>query len=645
MPGDRVLEKLDTLPASPGCYVFRDAAGAPLYVGKAKSLRSRVRSYFQEGASDTRAFIPALRKHAADLETFVTVSEKEAAILENNLVKEYQPRFNVKLRDDKEYLTLRLAHDHRFPRLELVRRPHTDGARYFGPFHSATAARRTLNLVEKHFQLRTCTDRELVSRSRPCLQYQIKRCLAPCVLPVDADEYAAQARGVALFIEGRHDELVRELEQRMTAASQALEFEVAAHLRDRIRAVQLVREQQRVVAAGEGDADVLGSYREGDLVELGVVYVRAGRAVDIVSYSHARLDLPDDEVVAAFLREHYGDREALVPELVIVPTLPEGADGVAEWLGELRAEQRGLKRARVELVAPERGARRELLDLAVSNARHAFAEKRRAAEDVAGRLAKLQERLRLPTLPRRIECVDISHLAGEDTVGAVVALLDGAPDKTRYRTYKLRGVADGDDYGAIKEVLTRHFARRISSPEGASDDRPDLFVVDGGRGQLAVALAAASDLGITDLPIVGLAKERETARGEQVVDRVYLPGQKNPIQLRTTSAELYLLARARDEAHRFANRGRKVSGNARAFASLFDSVPGVGSKTRVRLLQRFGSAIGVARASDAELRAERVSAKQLAALREALASLVAEPEAPVEGEPSGDEPDRDPVVD
>ncbi len=653
MPSDLLLQKLDSLPVSPGCYIFRDKQNAVLYVGKAKSLRSRVRSYFQESSSDARAFIPFLRKLAVDLDTIVTQSEKEAAILENNLIKEAKPRFNIKLRDDKEYLSLRLSTEHAWPRLELVRKPKPDAARYFGPYHSATAARRTLHLVEKHFQLRTCSDREIESRKRPCLKYQIKRCPAPCVYDVDPAEYAAQVHSVSLFLDGRHDELTRELKARMRAASEQMEFEVAAVCRDQLSAVESIREGQRVVSVIDCDQDVLGLYREGDIVELSVMVVRSGRVIDMASFSNRRVEVPDDEIVAAFLREHYGDGgsgEALIPEEIIVPMLPDGADGVAEWLAERRAALAQGRHRRCELLAPARGPRKALLDMAIDNARHAFQEKQRAATDIDERLLKVQERLRLPTLPRRIECCDISHLGGQDTVGAVVALFNGTPDKKRYRTYKVRSAGDGDDYRAMFEVLGRRFQRgreaaerdaeaaaakreidpgmeaqaemeeaaSITAPsEATAWQLPDLFVVDGGRGQLGVALAAAHDLGLHDLPICGLAKEKDNVLGEKMVDRVYLPGQKNPIPLRPNSPELFLLARARDEAHRFSNRGRKKVGKKRRLSSELDQVPGIGPKTRVALLKTLGSLAAVRSASDdVILGVPGVSKKHLRALRE-----------------------------
>jgi excinuclease ABC subunit C len=627
---EAVQQKLEGLPPSPGCYVFYDKKRDVLYVGKAKSLRARVRSYFQDANSDTRAFIPFLRKQLADLETIVTSTEKEAAILENSLIKENKPRYNVKLRDDKEFLTLRLSTVHEWPRLELVRRPQPDGARYFGPYHSATAARRTLHLVEKHFQLRTCSDREIAGRKRPCLQFQIKRCPAPCVYDVDRDMYAQQVRAVSLFLDGRHDELTRELDQRMKDASENMEYELAAIYRDQAGAVRSVREQQRVVAITDRDQDVLGFYREGDLVELAVLYVRSGRVVDAVSFSNSRVEVPDDEVVAAFVREHYGEDgpgAAHVPDEVIVPVLPEGADGVAEWLCDRRqaAADPGVRVRRTELLAPSRGPRKQVLDLALENARHAFDEKRRAAEDIDERLARVQERLRLPTLPRRIECCDISHLGGQDTVGAVVALFNGTVDKKRYRTYNVKGVEEGDDYRAMYEVLSRRFRRGKDAAEntgeesGADWDLPDLFVVDGGRGQLAVALTAASDLGLHELSVVGLAKERENPLGEKLVDRVYLPGQKNPIGLRPNTPELFLLALARDEAHRFANRGRKIKGKRRRFASELDNVTGIGPKTKTSLLKTLGSVAAIRVASDEQLLAvPGMNAKRLEKLREKL---------------------------
>jgi excinuclease ABC subunit C len=673
---DAVVQKLDALPVQSGVYLFKDKKGTVVYVGKAKSLRSRVRSYFQDSSGDARAFIPILQRTIGDLETIVTANEKEATILENNLVKEHRPRFNVKLRDDKDFITLRLGSrggvEAEWPRLEVVRRPTPDGARHFGPYHSATAARRTLHLVNKHFQLRTCSDVEFAGRKRPCLQHQIKRCPAPCVLPVDPIWYAEQVDAVAKFLEGRHDELSRELEDRMRRAAREMRFELAAVYRDQLRAIEKVREEQRVVTLDDIDRDVVGLYREGDLVEIALLHVRAGKLADVGTYSIRQAEIPDDEIIAAFLAQHHGaalagsqegpPRKAdsaeagpsvseegggvalptLVPDEIILPCEPEGIEGIAEWL----AERAGHK---VALLAPKRGHRVDLLAMANDNARHSFIEKQRQSDDVRERLRDLQSRLRLATLPRRIECCDISHLGGKDTVGAVVAMFDGELDKKRYRTFTVRGeampAADpgqlNDDYGAMYEVLARRFRRAIkaaelpetlaeptepvngvsgAAPEGGrgsgDDDAPDLFVVDGGRGQLAVALAAAHDLGLHDLAIVALAKERETILGEALTDRVYLPGQKNPIPLKSSTTSLFLLARLRDEAHRFSNRARMRLGKRRRMHSPIDDVKGLGPKAKKALLRHVGNLATIRAADDATLLAvPGVTLRHVRALR------------------------------
>jgi len=636
--------KIESLPKSPGCYLFKDKAGTVVYIGKAKSLRSRVHSYFQESGSDSRYFIPILRRIVRDLETVVTGSEKEAAVLENELIKQHQPRFNVKLRDDKDFLCLRLDTSKAWPRIETVRRPSPDGARYFGPYHSATSARRTLHLVNKHFQLRTCSDAELASRRRPCLQYQIKRCPAPCVIDIDKAWYGEQVRSVALFLEGRHDELSGELTQRMRDASRAMEFELAAIYRDQLRAVDAVRESQRVVAMKDVDQDVIGLYREGSLIEILVLEVRSGRVNDTASFSLRGVELPDDEVLAGFLNQYYAGQERfapLIPDEILVSLLPDGAEGVAEWLGELRGKK-------VLLFVPQRGPKVDLLAMATENAAHSFREKQRSNDDIESRLEELRDRLRLPSLPHRIECCDISHLGGGDTVGSIVSLLDGQLDKKHYRSFHVKTVADGDDYAAMYEVLGRRFRRgrtaRIeaaaaeeaaaAAPESDSEPEPgeksavkpeqewnlpDLFVVDGGRGQLGVALQAARDLGLHDLPIVGLAKERETVTGEKMVDRVYLPGQKNGIPLRSTSSALFFLARARDEAHRFANHMRKKLGKARRLRSDIDDVPGIGAEVKKALLRELGSMVGIREATDEKILAVTgVTKRHLTALRKAI---------------------------
>jgi excinuclease ABC subunit C len=606
--------KLDNLPASPGVYVFRGAEDKVLYVGKARSLRNRVRSYFQPGSSDVRAFVSRLERELTDIQTFVTHTDKEAALLENQLIKSHQPKYNIKLRDDKEYLSLRLDSKKPWPRLEVVRRPKPDGAQYFGPYHSATAARQTLRLVNRYFQLRTCTDTEFRLRTRPCLQHQIKRCPGPCVLEVDEEEYRAQVANVARFLDGRHDELVRDVDERMDKASGELEYERAAIYRDQLRAVERAREEQRVAGVVKSDQDVIGFHRQGDQVEVAVLSMRGGRLFGMKTLPLRRVAVPNDEMLGAFLRQHYAERPAM-PDEILVPVAIEMSEALEELLSENR-------KRRVQIVHPQRGAKARLLDLARENAEHAFREKERAREDVEARLEELQAQLRLSVLPRRIECVDISHTGGEETVAVFVALRDGAPDKQRYRSFRVKTVAGGDDYAAMYEVLERRLRRGKNEETGW--ELPDLLVVDGGKGQLGVAVRAREDLGLPDLDVASVAKPRITATGEREGDRVFRPGQKNAIPVRANSA-LTLLLLARDETHRASNALRKKVGKKRRLRSELDGVPGVGPKTRRKLLRNLGSLRQVMAATEDQLTEAGATRKQAHAIKQALGDPVPVP--------------------
>lgn len=592
MLSEELQAQLETLPTGPGCYVFKGRKGQVIYVGKAKSLRARVRQYFQPNGSDYRYFVPLLERTLGSIETVVTASEKEAVLLENSLIKQHKPRYNVRLRDDKDYLSVRLDRAAPWPRLEVVRRPKVDGAEYFGPYPSATDARRTLRLVNRHFQLRTCDDEEFAARTRPCLEHQIKRCAAPCVLPVDRAAYDAQVGYVELFLRGKSTELAQGLEAEMKSAARALDFERAARLRDQITAIGRVTETQRVAEVSDRDRDVYGLYREGDCVVVTVLLVRDGFVRDTQSLVFAKCEVPDDELVAQVLQSRYSARSATVPDEVVLAVEPEGADGIGEWLGELRGKA-------VTLVVPQRGTRSQLLALAMENAQHAFRERRVAAAQAEGHAEALAKALGLEEPPVTIECVDISHHAGDETVGAVVCLRDGVPYKPRYRGYHVRTESTGNDFRAMHEVLTRRFRRALSGEEGW--EFPDLFVVDGGRGQLGIATAVLEELGVRDLAVCALAKERENVLGEKVVDRVYQPGRKNPVTIREHGAALVLLARARDEAHRFANKTREDLLARKRLRSELDELPGIGAKLRVVLLRRFGTVAKVAEASLAEL--------------------------------------------
>lgn len=597
-------QKLDSLPHGPGVYCFKAADGTFLYVGKASSLRSRVRSYFQPSTSDQRFFIDRLEGEIGDIETLVTASEKEAALLENSLIKQHQPRYNVKLRDDKEYLSLRLDEKAPWARLEVVRRPKDDGARYFGPYHSATSARATLRLVNRHFQLRTCTDTEFKARTRPCLQYQIKRCLAPCVREVDKVEYGEQIGNVGLFLEGRHDELVQHLSQAMREAAEQLKYELAATYRDQIRAVDSTREAQRVSLVRDIDQDVFGYFRDRDKVELAVLMVRHGRVVGVRTFDLRDVRLPDDELIGAFVAEYY-HLGSFVPDEVLIPIAIEGQAGLAEVL----SEQRGSK---VSLNRPQRGDKAQLLRMALENAAHAFREKARAHEDLEVRLRTVAERLGLPGLPRRFECIDVSHTGGKDTVAAIVAFREGAPDRKRYRSFHIRSVSGGDDYGAMREALTRRFKR--GKAQEAGWDLPDLLVLDGGRGQLGIGVAVLQELGLTELPVVALAKEKQNVMGEELVDRVYVPGRLNPVEVRSAAPALGMLAHARDEAHRVSNALRIRLGKGQRLRTQLDDIPFVGKKTRVLLLRKLGSMEAIGAASFDDLIAAGASSRQAKAI-------------------------------
>ena len=521
-PRKTLAEILDCLPTEPGVYLMKDRRGKAIYIGKAGNLRTRVRQYFQPNTGDTRDFVPLLEGIVADIETVITTNEKEALLLENTLIKRHQPRFNVNLRDDKNYLVLRLDPEGEWPRLEVVRKIAGDGAYYFGPYHSATSCRETLRVVNRHFQLRTCTDHVLHNRRRPCLQYQIKRCPAPCVLPVSRAEYAEQIRDVRLFLDGKDDELVERLTTRMKEAATGTEFERAAAIRDQLRALQVTLESQRVVSTDFVDQDVFGFHRDGMALEIVVMAIRQGKLVGSRAFSFGGQEFPDEELLSSFIGLFYDSPAASIPDELVLPFAITDAELKAEWL----TERRPPRRRQVEVVVPQRGDRKKLSDLAQKNAEISFSTRRNAREDTEIMLAKLQKRLRLPRLPRVIECYDISHIQGFAPVASMVVFVDGRPERSRYRTYRVRGQEGGaggrapgrragnDDFASMYEVLSRRLRRAREGDAGW--ELPDLIVIDGGKGQLGMALAAARDVGIDvrpgqGLPFVGLAKEREVA--------------------------------------------------------------------------------------------------------------------------------------
>jgi excinuclease ABC subunit C len=594
-------EILDRIPTEPGVYLFKDARGTVVYVGKAKNLRARVRQYFREGG-DERFFVAAgfLGRTVVDVETIVVSSSKEALLLENHLIKKHQPKFNVKLRDDKQYLVLRLVDPKpdgtkraQFPRVEVVRNIRDDGASYFGPYHSATSARETLRTLNRHFQLRTCTDHVLETRGRPCLQYQIKRCSGPCAIDVTPAQYAEQVEDVKMFLSGKDAELLTRLRARMMARAEQEDFEVAAVLRDSIAAVERTLAKQHVVQDDFVDQDVWGLYREADVVEVVVLFVRAGKLVGRRAFQQKDQELPDGAVIGEHLQQYYATG-TFIPDEVVVGVELDDAEVLADWLGSARGKK-------VRIIEPRRGVRARLVELADRNAAASATSRRGKDGDAEALLEKVAKRLELARPPKRIECFDIAHIQGTETVASMVTFVDGAPARSLYRKFKVRTV-ENNDFAAMYEVLTRRFKR--ASGDDPAWAPPDLLVIDGGKGQLGMAVAALTDLGVRlggdGLEVIGLAKERDLEAGS-APDRIYRRNVKDAIALRPNSPELYVLARIRDEAHRFANTFHRDRRSKQSLRSELDSIPGIGATRRQRLLKHFGSVRAVRQASVDEL--------------------------------------------
>jgi len=578
----RLQEKLESLPTEPGVYLMKDRRGEVIYVGKAVNLRNRVRSYFTR-TGDTRVFVSLLDSLLGDLETVLVHNEKEALLLENELIKKYKPRFNVLLKDDKQYISLRLDRGQRYPRLEVVRRYEKDNARYFGPYSSASAIRETLRIINRYFHLRTCTDHVLANRKRPCLLHQIGRCPAPCVYPVPEEEYRKSVDEVILFLEGKAGELVAGLRSRMKQAAADLKFEQAARVRDQLQAIERSLERQKVATSDFKDQDVFASHREGDRMLVYVLYVRQGRLNGGQAFPLGSQEFPDEELLGSFVNLYY-DQGNFVPEEVLLPLeLAEGHEGLEALLSERKGEK-------VRVLVPKRGEKRDLVDMAQKNAEQAAIERRRSRDETELVLQRLQERLHLRNLPRRMECFDISHFQGANIVASQVAATDGELDKSRYRRYRIKTLQKQDDFASMHEVISRRLKRGVE--EG---DLPDLLVIDGGKGQLASALAAVKDVGVEGLDVVSLAKSRDLevhdrdAEHAESPERVFIPGRKDPIVLRQNSAELYLLARLRDEAHRFAITFQQKSLRKSTVRSALEDIPGVGEGRRKLLLKHFGS--------------------------------------------------------
>jgi len=575
-------EKAATLPAAPGVYLYKDTYGTVLYVGKAKNLRARIRSYFSEDRlSDTKT--GNLLAEARDIDYILVDNEKEALALENNLIKEWQPRFNVLLRDDKTYPYIKLTGE-KYPRVYVTRRLRKDGSTYFGPYFPANLAHRLVHFIHRYFQVPSCKVDFSREHAQPCLQYHIHRCLGPCVEGLTTDQaYSRAVHDVKLFLEGKVKDLIVEMRERMEYASQSLEFERAAALRDVISTLEEVQEKQKMAAAEGEDADIFGMHAEPPLVAVNVFHVRNGRVVDRREYFwEDREEFEPSEFLSSLLKQLYLNQPH-VPDVIHVPVEFEDR----EALEELLTEKKGRK---TEIHTPQRGPKKALLDLAQTNARHSFEQRFRVLKPSARAVQEaLEEALGLPEAPRRIECFDISHLHGMDTVASMVVWEDGRMKKSAYRKFIIRTAGGSDDFAAMREVVRRRYSR-LQSEGGAM---PGLILVDGGVGQLHAAAEALESLGIISQPLAAIAKKEEW---------IYVPGQEGePIVLDRHSPVLLLVQTIRDEAHRFAVTFHRSRRDARSLASELERAPGIGPKTVQKLLRRFGSAERMRQAEQAEL--------------------------------------------
>lgn len=579
---DLVAEKLKLLPDSPGVYIMKDARGKIIYVGKAIVLKNRVRQYFQSSRNQAPK-VRAMVSHVADFETIMTANEVESLILEANLIKKHRPRYNIRLKDDKSYPYVKVTVQEEYPRVFITRRVLRDGARYFGPYTNVTALRDSLKLLKRLFPLRTCR----TMPDRPCIEYHIKRCLAPCVGKVGEEDYHAMIRAVLLFLEGRTDDVERELEHRMNLAAEAYHFETAARLRDQLAAVRKAAERQNIVT-GAGDQDAIGMARSAAGVCVQIFFIRGGK---MIGREHFLLrgseEESDADILRAFLEQYY-NQATFVPREVLLPhTIDDAARAVIEqWLAEKKGG------GKVALLTPQRGTKHDLVMMATGNAEKFLAdeETRRslADEQTLGAVEELGRYLGLKKPPHRMECFDISHNQGQETVASMVVFEGGMPKKSDYRRFKIKS-AEGkpDDFLSMREVTTRRY---VGLPE---DELPDLIIIDGGKGQLSSALEIIrNEAGHKDVPVVGLAKQFEL---------IFTEGNSEPVELPRRSQSLYLVQRIRDEAHRFAITFHRKLRGKRNLVSVLDHIVGVGPKRRQSLWSHFGTLDKIKAASVDEL--------------------------------------------
>ena len=591
---DQLIARVKNAPASPGVYLMKDKDGKVIYVGKAGNLKKRIKNYF--GRTDGRSMVSFLIAKVRDVEFIVTETEKEALILENNLIKEHRPRYNVNFRDDKTYFNIRIDPSATFPRFQLVRRPKKDGARYFGPYPSSASAKETLRFIQSIFRLRTCTDQEVISRKRPCIEYQIKRCLAPCAGLIDEASYKGLVNDSMAFMEGREKKLIADLCVRMNLASENLRFEEASVLRDTIAAIEETLEKQTVVSGLSKNRDVFGIHREGHLTQICILHERTGKIIGKKTVPLFKIRSETSEILSSLMKQYY-DGGAYIPDEIIIPLDIEDRAVMMEWLCEKKVKK-------VSVGVPKRGQGMKLLKIAGNNAKSIFEmEKHRTPTEET--LSELARELLLKNIPRRMECFDISNIGGKFAVGSMVTFIDGKAWKPGYRRFRIKTIHGADDYAMMYEVLNRRY--------GGKDNLPDIILVDGGKGQLGVAIAALKDLHIKGVDVVALAKEQRQRQIDKGEDRAFIVGKKEPVYVSKWPEALFLLQMVRDEAHRFTVAYYRQLKGKGDFHSLLDEITGIGGEKKKALLKLFGDVKRIRDASVQELQGVRGIGRKTAA--------------------------------
>ena len=575
--------KLTYLPDSAGVYIMKDADGEILYIGKAGSLKDRVRSYFQKGANLT-VKTSAMIEQVSDIEWIVAGSDLEAIILENNLIKKHKPKYNVILRDDKNYPYLKLSTDEDFPRFSIVRRYKKDKALYFGPYVPSNALRETLIVINKIFPLRKCKKAISGRDERPCLNYQIGRCPAPCCGKISKEDYWKIVKNARLFLEGKDKELLKSLNEKMERESEALNFEEAAKTRDRIKKIERVLEKQRITVTEMIDQDVIGMAREGGNADIQILFIRNGMMTGRKDFFWDDLkDTSNSEIITSFIEQFYRD-EIQIPDEVLIPIELEDR-GIEEWLSQRKEKQ-------VHIIAPKRGHRASLIRLAEENALIRLNEALTEKKKYELILNELKGMIGLQKLPKRIEAFDISNISGSEAVGSMVVWEGEGPKKSDYRRFKIKTVHGADDYGMMREVLYRYYSKIAKAQRSVPLPIADLVMVDGGKGQLNIALDLFKEFGI-DIKVIGIAK----ARGDDERERIFLSNKDEPIELEPSSPVTLLLQRIRDESHRFAISYHRKLMNKRMFVSVLDDIEGIGPIKKRKLLKTFDSAKSAAEAA------------------------------------------------